>query len=80
MNNISNMRSQVAELYPELEPAQIKHICNLASNYLRSLKMDIWGVEVANMPFNQAADGCHYHVYHEITECGVVLFIKVTVD
>lgn len=72
------MQSKIAKLYPDLTSTQIKHICNLISNYLRSFKDDIWGVEVANMPFNRNDPG--YFSYHKVLGCDVVVFIRITVD
>lgn len=72
------MLSKITKLYPDLTPEQVTHICNLISNYLRSFKDDIWGVEVANMPFNRNDPG--YFSYHKVSGCGVVVFIRITVD
>ncbi|CAD5236285.1 hypothetical protein PP187_gp296 [Klebsiella phage vB_KvM-Eowyn] len=72
------MQSKVAKLYPVLTAKQVRHICNIITNYLRSFKGDIWGVDVANMPFNQNDPG--YFSYHEVLGCEVVVFIRITVD
>lgn len=72
------MQSKVAKLYPVLTAKQVRHICNIITNYLRSFKNDIWGVEVANMPFNRNDPG--YFSYHKVSVCGVTVFIRITVD
>ncbi len=77
-NYFPALQRRITKLYPDLTTKQVTHICNLISNYLRSFKDDIWGVEVANMPFNQNDPG--YFSFHKVSGCDVVVFIRITVD
>jgi len=73
------MTNKINSFNTGLNAEQVRHACNLISNYLRSAKFDFYEVEVSSAVFDYNNESGYFD-YFVVSVDGVNLYVKVVVD